>query len=112
MIQEKLRIWLAGQIERSGLSIREVAERADLAHSAVNRILQLDNTTRTGVQVSLKLARFFGTPPDVVLELAEILPAKPPESQETRLLVHVYHDLPPDKRSELLRYAQFLRGEK
>lgn len=107
-MQEKLRAWLGSQLERTGLSAREAALRADLSHSVLNRILDPDNTMPAGTKACLAMARLFGTPPDVVLELAEILPAKPPETQETRQLVHIYHGLPADKRIELMRYARFL----
>lgn len=108
MTQEKLRAWLGSQLERTGLSAREAAVRADLSHSVLNRILDPDNTVKTGVAACLKLARLFGSDPSVVLEVAEILPAKPPETQEMRNLVHIYQRLPVDKRAELLRYARFL----
>lgn len=111
MVQEKLRGWLGSQLERTGLSMREAAIRADLSHSVLNRIMDPDNTTQTGVSACLRLARLFGTDPSVVLEMAEILPAKPPESQDTRNLVHIYHALSADKRAELLRYARYLHEQ-
>lgn len=107
IIQPKFKQWLRDSLEKRGWSDRELAVRGDIAHSSVARAKNDDEPV--GYAVVMAMAQAFGYPPDVLLEMAGLLPAKPQETQRTRLLVSIYTNLGNADQDELIRYAEWLR---
>ena len=107
MAQEALIEWIHQQQERRGWSGRELARHMELPHSTVNRIFQ--DGEYAGLKVCLALARVFGVPIINVLELAELVPRRPPTSRESDLLHEIYSNLPRSRQMQLIEFAEFLR---
>lgn len=107
IIQPKFKHWLRDSLEKRGWSDRELAARGEIAHSSVARAK--DDDEPVGYTVVVAMAKAFGYPSDVLMEMAELLPAKPPETQKTRLLVSIYTNLGNADKEELIHYAEWLR---
>lgn len=107
VVQPRLKIWLRESMKKRGWGIREVSRRGEIAHSSVGRAINDDETI--GFEVVRGLHRAFGQPLDTLLEMAELLPAKPPETTETRTLVSIYRNLDDADKRDLMRYAEWLR---
>lgn len=106
MIQKKLKTWAAQQRELRGWSIREMAERMNSPHSTIRRVM--DEDKKVGVEVAVRLAQIFNTPVENVLEMAGFIPRRPEETKLHRELIHVFDQMPIDKRHDLIDYARFL----
>jgi len=106
-MNERLSEWLRGEMDRRNLSIRELADKADLPHSSVGRAAQPNSNI--GPKVLTKLAAALRVSPINLFEMAGLLPASPPESTDTRHLTHIYMVLKEPERKELIRYAEYLR---
>lgn len=106
MKQQKLKEHVRERLAQRDWTVRKLAEVAQIAPSSAGRTIQ-DNEF-VGCEVTIAVAQAIGTPPDVLLELGGFLPAKPPESQETRTLQYIYQRLDDAKRQQLLDYARFL----
>jgi hypothetical protein len=87
-----------------------MAERAGLAHTTVAQFFAPDY--HLGFKACRAMANLFGTPIITVLELAELVPKSPPESQDTRLLTEIYYRLSEQDRRELVNFAEYLRDGK
>lgn len=107
VVQPRLKEWAAAMKERYGWSIRAIAANSGLAHSTVNLFYRPH--TRVGWDSCVAMARVFGTPERTVLELAGLLAPEPAETQDSRLLTHIYDKLSEEDRRELIAYAEYLR---
>lgn len=107
-MQTNLREWVEEQLQRRNWSLRELARQAGTSHSSMARIW--DDDRSIGYRTCMDLSRALNVPPQTVLEIAGLLPRVPEDVQDVRLLKSIYYDLPPDKRAQLVEYAEFLRG--
>ena len=108
--QPRVKEWAATMKERYGWTIRTIAEKAGIAHGTVGAFY--NPQSRVGFNACIAMARIFGTPERTVLELADLLSPEPVETQDTRLLTSIYHNLSEEDRRELVSYAEYLRDGK
>jgi len=108
VVQKKLKQWVEEMQTANRLTMRELADRANLPHSSIARALNPNE--RVGVKVATALARAFGVPLENVLEMAELIPIKPESTNDSRLLLYIYERLDPDNRHALIEFAKHLQG--
>jgi len=77
--------WLLEQIEERGWTQAELARRAGLAQSTLNRII--NETRQLGPDAALAIARALGERPETVYRLAGLLPPAPVADDELKLMV-------------------------
>jgi transcriptional regulator with XRE-family HTH domain len=77
--------WLLEQIEERGWTQAELARRAGLAQSTLNRII--NETRQLGPDAALAIARALGERPETVYRLAGLLPPTPAADDELKLMV-------------------------
>ena len=97
--------WLTIEIEQRGWSIREVARRAGLSHTAINNVLT--GEVQPTLDTYRGIGRAFDIPLESVLRRAGELPRIVPDDPGLETLYELYGDLsPPDKRTAV----RVLRG--
>lgn len=106
-VQPQLKLWAARNRERYGLTIRGLASKAGISHSTAALFFKHD--ARLGFDACLAVASVFGTPLMTVLEMAELVPARPAETRETSLLIELYHRLDDGDKRELVNFAEYLK---
>lgn len=104
--QVELKNWVRQEKEKSGLTNREIAKKAGIAHSSVSRAMHPDEII--GAETCVRLAKVFNYPPAEVLEMAEILKPTQPADKQTRRLLHLFDQLPDDKKEQVMQYVQFI----
>jgi transcriptional regulator with XRE-family HTH domain len=104
-MSDELRAWLAQELERRKWSQRELARQADISRAFVNRVLSGDISP--SVNFCYKIAQALGEAPEKVLRLAGILPSNQTEDNTLQELIELARNLPPEDRTELLKYARF-----
>ena len=75
---DDLASWLRQEVETRGWSLREMARRAGVSHTAIINVA--NGRTRPGASFCLKIARALGVPPEEVYRRAGLLPPTPAES--------------------------------
>ena len=108
-MQDELRDWLMDELQKRNWSIRELASRAGIPHSSISRLNSYNE--RIGFKTCVAIAGALNVPPISVLERAGLLQRVPQDTQETRLLKHIYQDLDEAGRRQLVEYAEVLRDK-
>lgn len=110
IIQPQLKDWAKRNRDRYGFTIRQMADRSGISHSTVALFFKPE--AKLGFDACLAMANLFNTPLLTVLEMAELIPPKPLETQELRLLTDIYHRLSGEDRKQLINFAEYLRDGK
>jgi transcriptional regulator with XRE-family HTH domain len=96
--------WLQKELDDREWSGNELATRANIDPSIINRAL---NRKRMPSNDSLAaIARAFGYPPEQVYRAAGLLPQLPPEDATFEDWKFVLNQLPEEDRQELLEFAR------
>lgn len=105
MERTNLSHWLARQMEDRGWSARELARRAGVSHTTVNRVV--NNLAPASADFCVGIARALGESPEDVLRLAGQLPLLPPEVAEEQEATQILRKLTTGDRNAVMR---MLRG--
>lgn len=108
MTKENLSTWLAKQVETRGWSLRELARRASVSHTAIARAVSGETTPDANTCVGI--ARALGEQPEHVLRLAGYLPSLPPEATEEKEVISIFRSLPRHRRESALAMLRGLGG--
>lgn len=91
--------WLTEQIEKSGLSYREVAQRGGISQGRISQVIGGENP---GERFCIGIARGLGLPPAVVLEKSGILPPQPRQVPEEEQALSLFRRLNKTLRDSIL----------
>ncbi len=100
-MKNDLEHWLAKEIEYRGWSIRELARRADLSHTAISNVLSRQR--RPGWDLCFALAYALKLPPEAMFRKARLLPPKPEINEMTEEVLHLFEQLSKDKQKFALQ---------
>lgn len=101
--------WLEDRLRERDWSGRDLARRAGIAHSSVNRALHPNPDRRLGLKVVRAIAVTLGVPEDEAVRRAGLLPRLPGSSYDEQFLVFAHRQLSAAGRGdELVRFARFL----
>lgn len=105
---EELITWLEEQLRQREWQPSDLARRARLGNSTVQRIMA--GTRRAGKDVCQKIAVALGEPPEKVYRLAGLLPAIPPETAIEEEMASEFRSLPKQQQQFILDAMRGLRG--
>lgn len=98
--------WLLEELEKQKMSPAELARRSGLSRTAISNYI---NEQRYPNSAALEaIAHALGYPAETVYRAAGILPPTSDADEEARQLIFLFQNASPERRAELLRYAQFL----
>jgi len=61
-----------------------------------------------GYEFCIAIGKALHIPPEIVMRLAGLLPPVPAKTEQTDQLLYLFNQLDPDKKQELLGYAEYL----
>lgn len=108
-MDNELGTWLSNELARRGLSHRQFAKQALIAHSLISRVIS--GETKATADFCIKIANALGESPERLLRLAGYLPpavAAPDNDPTLQTLFNLLPGLSPDQRKEVLRYVRYI----
>jgi len=106
-ILETFQDWLRTELQRSGMSYREVARKGGISGPRISQVLNGENP---GTDFCVGIARGLGLPPDVVLQRAGILPLQPEQVPEEQQALSLFRRLEVEFRQSMIATMQNLLG--
>lgn len=89
-MENTLVAWITNEMNRLGLSMREVARRGGITHASISNIVS--GNRKPGIDFYVGIAKGLNMPLEIVLRNAGVLPQKP-EDEKTLELVHLFEQL-------------------
>lgn len=97
--------WLEEILIEKEMSQADLARRSGLSRQAISAYINQKRISPN--EEALKaLARALQLPVETVFQKAGVLPESPPETEQQRLLVYLFNQLPADEKEDLLNYLQ------
>lgn len=112
-MSERLKQWLATELNRLNWSHAELAAKAGVSRALVSRTLRGDMPASADFCIKVALA-LDDVAPEYLLRLAGILPGEPTQITPgpiTLELLAIVETLPPELRQQVLSYAKFIAGQ-
>jgi len=102
--------WLQAQMDERNITAAELARRSGISAPQITRLL----SGQRGVsELSLRaISEALGIPPEVAFRVAGFLPPVPAKTEQSEQLLYLFNQLDPDKKQDLLGYAEFLTLKK
>lgn len=97
------------EMKRRNLGIRQTASVIGTSHPTVSRALAGD---KISFEFAVQLSPFLRLPAEQVMRLAGLLPPVSERTEQTDRLLYLFNQLDPDKKQDLLGYAEFLTLKK
>lgn len=91
--------WITNELQERGWSIRELARRGGVSHTAVNNAL----SDPTSLDIYKAIARGLDVPLLEVLQRAGELPEPPDPVPDEQAVIHLFRQVPPAFRAMTLR---------
>lgn len=104
--KDELVIWLEGELEERGWSIRELGRQAGLSHVTIANIL--NGSRNPGERFCRAIAHALRVPIEEVFRRAGLLPPEPPETALTREALHLMTSLPAEDQERALAILRAL----
>jgi transcriptional regulator with XRE-family HTH domain len=99
--------WLDMHLQRLGWTDNQLAKKAGISHSVISKARK--QTQSVGWDACVGIAGALDLPPEVVLRQAGHLPTPPDRDDEAEELLHLFQQLPQDKKTDLLNIARMYR---
>ncbi|MDY7076794.1 MAG: helix-turn-helix transcriptional regulator [Chloroflexota bacterium] len=103
-MKDDLASWLDRELETRGWSIREMARRAGVSHTAIASTL--NRKGRPSADLCVAIADALGVPAVEVVQRAGILPPDPPETAAWRRLNEMWVRLPDEDQKHILEIVE------
>lgn len=101
--------WLANKLEEENLSQADFSRLSGISRPQISRII--NGGRGVGEEGLNKIAKALNIAPDIVFRAANFLPKATTKKEEHEQLIHIYENLPSDKKIELLKLAKFFLDE-
>lgn len=102
--------WLTQEITKAGITQADLARKSGVSTAqiarAVNGTRGLSENSITAIAEALKI------PPEQAFRDVGFLPPVPERTEQTDRLLYLFNQLDPDKKQDLLGYAEFLTLKK
>lgn len=99
--------WLDTHLMRLGWTDHQLAKNAGITHPVISKARRQIQTV--GWEACIGIAKALDLPPEVVLRQAGHLPTPPDQDDEAEELLHLFQQLPQDKKTDLLNIARMYR---
>jgi transcriptional regulator with XRE-family HTH domain len=103
-MKNDLASWLDEELETRGWSIREMARRAGVSHTAIASAL--NRKGRPSADLCVAIADALGVPAVEIVQRAGILPPDPPETAAWRRLNEMWARLPDADQERILEIVE------
>jgi len=103
-MKDDLASWLDEELETRGWSIREMARRAGVSHTAIASAL--NRKGRPSADLCVAIADALGVPAVEVVQRAGILPPDPPETAAWRRLNEMWTRLSDEDQKRILEIVE------
>lgn len=97
------------EMKRRNMGVRQAAAAIGTSHPTLIRALAGE---KVSFEFAVQLSQFLRIPPDQVFRLAGLLPPVLERTEQTDRLLYLFNQLDPDKKQDLLGYAEFLTLKK
>ena len=103
--------WLGDRLELKGWNHSELARRSGLSRAAVSSVM--GGRHQPGFEFCTGAAKALSEPPEKVLRLAGLLPARELDEEQRELLWHCFDQMSPASKEHFLLIARVFaaRGE-
>ena len=99
--------WLDTHLTRLGWTDHQLAKNAGITHPVISKARRQIQTV--GWEACIGIAQALDLPPEVVLRRAGHLPIPADQDDEAEELLHLFQQLPQDKKTDLLNIARMYR---
>lgn len=107
---ENIADFIKAEIERKGWSQARLAKAAKLDSAVISNIL--NEKRGMGWESARAIADALNIPAETMFRKAGLLPPVPAKTEQTDRLLYLFNQLDPDKKQDLLGYAEFLTLKK
>jgi transcriptional regulator with XRE-family HTH domain len=98
--------WLANAINASGLSQAELSRKSGVSAAHITKVL---NGERGLGETALRsIAEALHIPPEQAFRDVGFLPPVPAKTEQSEQLLYLFNQLDPDKKQELINFANYL----
>ncbi len=102
--------WLLRELEHRGWNQAELHRKSGLSKTIISDVIS-DKVT-PGYEFCIAIGKALQVPPESVMRLAGLLPPVPAKTEQSEQLLYLFNQLDPDKKQDLLGYAEFLTLKK
>ena len=102
--------FIEDELARSGMSQADLARKSGLDTGWISNVIS--GTKQLGLKSMVGLSKGLGVPTDMILRAAGLLPPVPAKTEQSEQLLYLFNQLDPDKKQDLLGYAEFLTLKK
>ena len=103
---ENIADFIKAEIERKGWSQARLAKAAKLDSAVISNII--NEKRGIGWESARAIADALNIPAETMFRKAGLLPPAPAKTEQTDQLLYLFNQLDPDKKQELLGYAEYL----
>lgn len=110
LMETSLPEWLLEKMEEKGMNAAELSRKSGISAQQISRLL----SGQRGVsEVSLRaISEALNIPPEVAFRVAGFLPPAPEKTEAHEQLLYLFNQLDPDKKQELINFANYLQLKK
>ena len=107
---ENVAEFIKAEIKRKGWSQARLAKAAKLDSAVISNIL--NEKRGVGWESARAIADALNIPAETMFRKAGLLPPVPAKTEQSEQLLYLFNQLDPDKKQDLLGYAEFLMLKK
>lgn len=96
--------WLVQELDKRGWNQAELHRKSSLSKTVISDVIA--EKALPGFEFCIGVAKAFKIPADLVMRLAGLLPATSELTSQKEQLIHLFDQLPPDEKEDLISYLQ------
>lgn len=109
-METELVTWLNEEIKKRGWTLRELARRSDVSHTAVSKVLS--GQQEPGIKFCTGIARALDVPPETVLRLAGKIPQRTTRAALVEEILFYFDRMDENDQLKLITIAWSLSTER
>lgn len=98
--------WLAEEIQKAGMSQAEVARKSGVSPAHITKVIKGERGL--GENALRAIAEALKIPPEQAFRDVGFLPPVSERTEQTDRLLYLFNQLDPDKKQELINFANYL----
>ena len=103
---ESMDQWFAHILSKYDITPAEIKRRSGLSESHMSKVLKGERSF--GEDAIRKIAKAVGVAPETLFREVGILPPAPEKTEAHEQLLYLFNQLDPDKKQELINFANYL----